>query len=470
MGSRRSRTRCGPATPPSARSKTSPGSFEAGSGARCEHGGKRRGSLGTTSPGSGRGAERQPFHTRSPHVRPRSYAAGTHRCPPFHRLYYYWLENRTEQLQGVPRVKFRCDRDALSEALQTVQRGVSSRPGIPALTGVRMEATEDGRLTLMTTDLEVSARLSIEVQVSEPGVALVPARLVGDTVKSLSDAPVEFETDQSQARLRCAAYEGSLRLLPAEDFPALQEPSGVRIEVEAGRFAEAVSQVARAASRDEARPVLTGVLLEVSREGVVLVATDSYRLAVRDLVATADGEGKAIVPERALTEAGRAAAADEKATIEIFLDESQVAFKIGELTLTSRLIEGEFPNYRQLLPDQHESRLTISRQQLLDAVRRVGLLARDTTPVRLEFNALGVKLSSSSPDLGQAVETVEARYEGEDLTVAFNPQYLADGLTAANGEMIRLDVRDGLKPGVVRGDGDEFTYLVMPVRLPAAVS
>ena len=147
-----------------------------------------------------------------------------------------------------------------------------------------------------------------------------------------------------------------------------------------------------------------------------------------------------------------------------------MAFRIGELTLTSRLIEGEFPNYRQLLPEQHESRLTISRQALLDAVRRVGLLARDTTPVRLEFNALGVKLSSSSPDLGQAVETVEARYEGEDLTAAFNPQYLADGLTACHGESVRLDVRDGLKPGVVRGDGDEFTYLVMPVRLPASVS
>ena len=131
--------------------------------------------------------------------------------------------------------------------------------------------------------------------------------------------------------------------------------------------------------------------------------------------------------------------------------------------------EGEFPNYRQLLPDQHESRMTVSRQQLLDAVRRVGLLARDTTPVRLEFNALGVRLSSSSPDLGQAVETVEARYEGEDLTVAFNPQYLADGLNAAVGDTVRLDVRDGLKPGVVRGDGDEFTYLVMPVRLPAPV-
>ena len=215
--------------------------------------------------------------------------------------------------------------------------------------------------------------------------------------------------------------------------------------------------------------MLTGVLVEVSHEGCVLAATDSYRLAVRDLLATADGEAKAIVPERALSEAGRAAGADDKAKLEILVDESQISFRVGGLTLTSRLIEGEFPNFRQLLPEGHESRLTVSRQQLLDAVTRVGLLARDTTPVRMEFNALGVKLSSSSPDLGQAVETVEARYEGEDLTVAFNPQYLKDGLTAASGESVRLDVRDGLKPGVLHGEGDEFTYLVMPVRLPAAV-
>ena len=168
--------------------------------------------------------------------------------------------------------------------------------------------------------------------------------------------------------------------------------------------------------------MLTGILLEISREGVVLVATDSYRLAVRDLVATADAEAAVIVPERALSEAGRAASVDEKAELVIWVDESQVSFTIGTLTLTSRLIEGEFPAYRQLLPETHESRLVVSRQQLLDAVRRVGLLARDTTPVRMEFNALGVKLSSSSsPDLGQAVETVEARYEGEDLTVGVQP-------------------------------------------------
>jgi DNA polymerase-3 subunit beta len=366
-------------------------------------------------------------------------------------------------------VKFRCDRDALSEALQTVMRGVSSRPGIPALTGVLMVAGAEGSLTLTTTDLEVSARLSVEVQVGEEGVALVPARLLADTVKSLSDAPVEFEADQAQARIRCAAYEGALRLLPAEDFPTLQPPTGTRLVVEGARFAEAVGQVARAASRDEARPVLTGVLVEASREGLTLVATDSYRLAVRELVATAGGEARAIVPERALSEAGRAAQSIEKGEVELFLDESQVTFQIGQLMLTSRLIEGEFPNYRQLLPEEHGNRLTVTRQQLLDAVHRVGLLARDTSPVRLEFNALGVKLSSSSPDLGQAVEAVEARYEGEELVAAFNPHYLADGLAAATGETVRLEVRDGLKPGVVRGESDEFTYLVMPIRLPTPV-
>jgi DNA polymerase-3 subunit beta len=367
-------------------------------------------------------------------------------------------------------VKFRCDRDDLSEALQTVQRGVSSRPGIPALTGVLMEASEDGVLTLSTTDLEVSARLSVDVTTSEAGLALVPARLLGDMVKSLAAAPVEFDADRAQARIRCGAYEGTIRLLPAEDFPALQAPAGTKVVVPAGEFASAVAQVSRAASKDEARPILTGVLVEVSREGITFVATDSYRLAVRDLTATSEGEAKAIVPERAIAEAGRAAGADEKAEVEMFLEQSQVAFKVGRLTLTSRLIEGEFPNYRQLLPDAYESRLEASRQGLLEAVRRVGLLARDNAPVRLSFNALGVRLQSSSPDLGEAVETVEARFEGEDLTVAFNPAYLADGLSAASGETIRLEVRDGLKPGIVRGEGEAFTYLVMPVRLPAPVS
>src|SRR5439155_125535 len=259
-------------------------------------------------------------------------------------------------------VKFRCDPDDLSEALQTVQRGVSNRPGIPALTGAHIEAEDGGTIVLTTTDLEVSARLVLPVQVGEPGVALVPARLLADMVKSLPPAPVEFDAD-----------------------------------------------------------------------------------------------------------AGRAASGIDKGEIEIFLDQSQVAVRAGGLTMTSRLIEGQFPNYRQLLPEGHESQLVVGRQALLDAVRRVGLLARENTPVRLEFNALGVRLTSQSPDLGNAVEAVEAKYEGEDLTVAVNPGYLADGLEAALGDYIRLEVRDGVKPGVVRSERQEFENQVVPVRPPAAV-
>lgn len=322
---------------------------------------------------------------------------------------------------------------------------------------------------LATTDLEVSARLHLPVQVQDEGVSLIPARLLADMVKSFEPAPVELDADGSQARIVCSNYEGTLRCLPAEEFPILQEPSGTRVRADASSFGEGVAQVTRAASRDEARPILTGVLLEVSREGLTMVATDSYRLAVRELTATSEGEARALVPERALSEAGRAAAGEEKGEVELFVDQSQVAFRSGGLTLTSRLIEGEFPNYRQLLPEQYESRLTASRTQLLDAVRRVGLLARESSPVKMEFNALGVRLSSSSPDLGGAVEVVEAKYEGEELTAAFNPAYLADGLTAAAGDRVHVEVRDGLKPAVIRGEGEAFVYLVMPVRLPAPV-
>lgn len=366
-------------------------------------------------------------------------------------------------------MKFKCDRDVLSDALQTVQRAVSSRPGIPALTGVLMNASGQ-ELVLATTDLEVSARFHLDVQVQEEGIALVPARLLADMVKSFEPAPVEFEAKDGQATIVSSNYRGNVRCLPAEDFPILQEPSGIQVTVAAAAFAEGVGQVARAASRDEARPILTGVLLEVTPEGLTMVATDSYRLALRELTATAQGAAKALVPERALAEAGRAAAGEDKKDINLFVDASSVSFRIGNVTLSSRLIEGEFPNYRQLLPDAYENRLSVSRQQFLDAVRRVGLLARESSPVKMEFNALGARLSSSSPDLGGAVEVVEAQYEGQDLVAAFNPTYLSDGLNAAIGERVVVEVRDGLKPAIVKGEAEEFVYLVMPVRLPAHVS
>lgn len=366
-------------------------------------------------------------------------------------------------------MKFRCDRDLLSEALQTVQRGVSTRPGIPALTGVLMTVGE-GELALTTTDLEVTTEVRVPVDVREDGTALVPARLLADMVKALAPDAVDFETDGSQAKVSCRSFEGTLRCLAAEDFPAVREVDGVKVTAEAAAFAEAVSQVARAASRDEARPVLTGVLIEANREGLTLVATDSYRLAVRELQATGDGEAKALVPERALAEAGRAAGGEEKGQVELVIGEAQTAFRVGTLRMTSRLIEGEFPNFRQLLPEPGQNRLATGRVDLLEAVRRVGLLARESSPVRLELNALGVRLSSSSPDLGGAVEAVEGAYEGDELTVAFNPTYLGDGLSAASADRVTVELRDGLKPALIKGQGeDAYTYLVMPVRLPAPV-
>jgi DNA polymerase III subunit beta len=366
-------------------------------------------------------------------------------------------------------VKFRCDRDLLSEALQTVQRGVSTRPGIPALTGVLMTVGEN-ELALTTTDLEVTTEVRVAVDAREDGNALVPARLLADMVKALPPDAVDFETDGSQAKVSCRSFEGTLRCLAAEDFPAVRDVEGVKVTFDATGFAEGVTQVARAASRDEARPVLTGVLMEANREGLTMVATDSYRLAVREVQATGDGEARALVPERAIAEAGRAAGGVEKGKVEVVIGDAQAAFRVGTLRMTSRLIEGEFPNYRQLLPEPGQNRLSTGRTELLEAVRRVGLLARESSPVRLELNALGVRLSSSSPDLGGAVEAVEGAYEGEDLTVAFNPNYLGDGLSAPTSEKVTLELRDGLKPALVRGEGeDAYTYLVMPVRLPAPV-
>jgi DNA polymerase-3 subunit beta len=366
-------------------------------------------------------------------------------------------------------VKFRCDRDLLAEALQTAQRGVSTRPGIPALTGVLIRVDAEG-LILTTTDLEVTTEVRLPVEAAEEGTALVPARLLAEMVKALPPDPVEMEADGTQARVTCRSFEGNLRCLAAEDFPVLRELEGTRVAVKAEPFAEGVGQVARAASKDEARPVLTGVLLEANREGLMLVATDSYRLAVREVRATGEGEATALVPERAISEAGRAAAGVEKGEVEIILGNSQASFRVGTLRLTSRLIDEQFPNYRQLIPEPGDKHLAAPRQELLEAVRRVGLLARESSPVRLELNALGVRLSSSSPDLGGAVEAVEAAYEGEEMTAAFNPAYLADGLAVVTGDRVRLEFRDGLKPAVVKGEGgEEFTYLVMPVRLPAPV-
>jgi DNA polymerase-3 subunit beta len=258
----------------------------------------------------------------------------------------------------------------------------------------------------------------------------------------------------------------TVRTLPAEEFLRLPEPTGDGVVLAAGDFADALRQVVPAASHDDARPILTGVLLAAEGAGLRLVATDSYRLALRDLPGTSvlqEGQ-QVLVPSRALGELARVLVGAEQVTLRLGADEA--SFDIGSTRLTTRLIEGEFPNYRQLVPASCPNRLSVGKDGLLDAVRRVKLLAREATPVRLHLSAEGLELTAVTQDVGQAREDVEAKYEGTEMVVAFNPTFLIDGVEAVAGDEVALETTDALKPATVRGsDGDDYLYLLMPVRV-----
>jgi DNA polymerase-3 subunit beta len=254
--------------------------------------------------------------------------------------------------------------------------------------------------------------------------------------------------------------------MAADEFPRFEAPGGEAVTLNAESVATALEQVVKAASGDDSRPILTGVLLAAEDDGLRFVATDSYRLAVRDLPGTAilGRDQTVLVPSRALEVTGRLLGDADELTIR--LDEREASFKVGDVTVVTRLIEGEFPNYRGLIPTDHPNALVVDRIALIDAVRRVGLLAKDATPVRLAMTGDGLELIAITQDVGQAHETVDATYEGSDLTVAFNPGYLLDGLEVSPGDEVRLETIDSLKPAVIRSVGDDgFLYLLMPVRV-----
>jgi DNA polymerase-3 subunit beta len=277
---------------------------------------------------------------------------------------------------------------------------------------------------------------------------------------------VRIEVEAGEARVSCGSAEFTLRTLPTEDFPPLAAPADAPGgSLSAAEIASAVGQVTKAASRDEARPILTGVLFEATEQKITLVATDSYRLAVRDIAWKGPKESlKRVVPARALAEAARAAEGEDE--VSIALGENQVAVSGKDRRLTTRLIEGEFPNWRQLVPDDQPNRLTVDREAFLESVRRVGILAQQGTPVRLELGPSGVRLTAGTQDVGEAADLVEGKYEGEPLTIAFNAAYLSDGVQAIEGSEVVLSCRDGLKPAVLRSpDGGSFLYLLMPVRI-----
>ena len=372
-------------------------------------------------------------------------------------------------------MKFRAERSEFAEAAAWALRTVGARATLPALSGVRTEVAGD-RLLLGSTDLEISSSLSIPVQAMREGTALVPGRLLGDVVRSLPNAAVSAEAENDRLHLECGNARFDLRLMPLEDFPALATPSddSQPAVMKADEFAARVAQVARAASTDDARPVLTGVYVEASTEELVMAATDSYRLAVLTVDWKQDVEGTVLLPRRALDEARRSAE-QLGGEVRMTLEGSQVGFDFGDRQLVTRLIEGSFPPFRQLIPTGFERRLEVDRADLIEVVRRVSVVGdanTTATPVTLDLSADAVRVTAGSGEVGQAEESMPGSLDGDDLQIAFNPRYLTDGLDAAGTQHVAMELRDELKPAVIRpapsGDDEpvaDFLYLLMPVRL-----
>ncbi len=382
-----------------------------------------------------------------------------------HRPYYY--DNEELEHQGVEEdgVKFRAERDTLADAVATAQRTVASRSGaLPVLQDLRVTATNEG-LELIGSDLEITNRVQVPAEVEETGVAVVP-KLLGEIVRKLEPGPVMVSVTGDEAVITAGRFSTSLRLKPAEDYPRLVAPDGQGVRVDAAAFAAALRQVVRAASKDDLRPILTGVLLTAHGGGLRLVATDSYRLAVRDLkgVSMLEEGQRVLVAAKGLAEVQRLAGDGE---IEVVLRERDVVFRTSRAEVTARLIEGDFPNYEQLIPSGYPNRLTVSREALMDSLDRVQIVGqnRDNAAVRIAMGGDGLELSMSAQDVGNAQETLDAKFEGGELTVAFNPMFLRDGVEAVEATEVALETIDPLKPATLRAaDGGDFLYLLMPVR------
>jgi DNA polymerase-3 subunit beta len=333
------------------------------------------------------------------------------------------------------------------------------------LSGIRAQLNGNA-LQLTGSDTDLTIEVAITVNGEGDGVVVLPGKLAGEIVRALPPGAVVVDIDDEEATITAGRADFTIRILPAEEYPRLPEPTGDPLTISASNLAIALKQVVTAASSDDARPILTGVLLASEEGGLRLVATDSYRLAVRDLPGAAVlSEGQQVlVPSRALSELARVLAGAEN--VELRLGERDASFQVGTIRLTTRLIEGEFPNYRGLIPASYPNRLTVGREALLEAVRRVKLMAREATPVRMVMRTDGLELVAITQDVGQAHEELDAKYEGTELTVAFNPEYLLDGIEVTPGDEVVVSTLDALKPAVIRStDGGDFLYLLMPVRV-----
>ncbi|CEA07214.1 DNA polymerase III subunit beta [Arthrobacter saudimassiliensis] len=372
-------------------------------------------------------------------------------------------------------MKFRVERDVLAEAVTWTARSLSPRPPVPVLSGLLIRA-EAGVLSLASFDYEISARLHIPADISEEGTILVSGRLLAEICRSLPSAPVEVETDGSKVSLTCRNSHFNLATMPVGEYPelpALPDVSGV---VDGDAFAQAVSQVIIAASRDDTLPILTGVRMEIEDDLITFLATDRYRLALRELPWKPSVPGlstSALVKAKTLSEVAKTLGGGGDLSIALSENSELIGFESGGRRTTSLLVDGDYPKIRSLFPENTAIHATVETSALVEAVRRVSLVAERNTPVRLAFTDGQVALDAGTGEDAQASEVLEAALVGDDITVAFNPHYLSEGLGAFPSKYVRFSFTTPPKPAVISAqedlngeDKEDYRYLLMPVRLP----
>ena len=375
-------------------------------------------------------------------------------------------------------MKFRVERDVLAEAVTWAARGLPTRPPVPVLAGVLLEADPEGTLTLSAFDYEVSARVTVAADVSDGGTVLVSGRLLADISRNLPNKPVDVVAEGSKVAVTCGSSRFSLLTMPVDDYPTLPQMPQASGTVAGDVFTLAVAQVTVAAGRDDTLPILTGVRMEIDGSRITLLATDRYRLAMRTLDWSpegADAAAVALVPARTLSDTARALGAS--ASVELALGrtgsgDGLVGFEAGSRRTTSRLLDGEYPKVTAIFPTTTDVQAVVETATLIEAVKRVALVAERNTPVRLRFSDGQVTIEAGQGEDAQASESIEATLTGDDIEIAFNHQYLLDGLNALHQPWARLAFTQPTKPALLTGQAepeaqtdDCFQYVLMPVRL-----
>jgi DNA polymerase-3 subunit beta len=374
-------------------------------------------------------------------------------------------------------VKFRVERDVLADAVSWAARTLPTRPSMPVLAGLVLEAHEDS-VTLSSFDYEVSSRVTIAADVQTPGTSLVSGRLLADITRSLPGAPVQLSNEGTRVVITCGRSSFTLPTLPVEDYPSLPAMPDSSGDIEAALFASAVAQVAIAAGRDDTLPTLTGIRMEIEGGNIVLAATDRYRLAVREFSWNPKSSSisvNALIPAKTLADTAKSLATTDLVTIALSAGgsgEGLIGFEGSGRRTTTRLLDGEFPKYRTLLPSEAATVASVDTAALADAVKRVALVAERNTPVRLAFDGSEVVLRAGAGEDAQANEVVECRVDGDGLEIAFNPTYLLDGLSAVDSVTTTFSFTQATRPAVLTGADsnaasgvDDYRYLLMPVRL-----